>query len=183
MVNKTINYSFTDVPSILRREAVSCVLLLMPNEHCEVLQNVLDFLQAVSEQSEVNQMTASNLSLCLAPSLFYYNQSASLSVGTRTASVSPRRRKGGAVVGAPDIKELSENKAAHECLLYLISNQRALFTIPKDMLVQCKFTHLDESIPVPLAKLGDPHGWRNYMDVCIQAVQKEAKERYMFPLM
>lgn len=146
----------------------------MPNENCEVLQCILNFLRAVSEESQVNQMTASNIALCFAPSLFYYNQAATLSTSIRMNSVSPRRKKG---TGVPDMKELSENKAAHECLLYLIQNQNSLFTVPKEFLSKCKFTVLDESKPVTLSELGEQLGWKGYMVACIHALQKEAKDR------
>lgn len=157
----------------VRREAVSYVILLMPNEHCEVLQNILNFFQTITEYSSENQMNASNLALCFAPSLFYYNQAATLSANTRHNSVSPRRKR---TTGTPDTNDLNENKAAYECLLYLIKNQTNLFVVPKDMLEQCKFNDLDLSKPLPLSELGD-NGWRSYLDECIHALQKEAKDR------
>lgn len=163
------------MPPEFRREAVSYVILLTPNENCEVLQNVLDFFQAVADHSDENQMTASNLALCFAPSLFYYTQSVTLSSSVRNNSVSPRRRKGN---GVPDISDLNENKAAHECLLYMINYQNILFTISKDMLQQCKFSDLDESKPLSILDLGEqPRGWKGYLEESIHALQKEAKDK------
>lgn len=46
-------------------------VLLLPDEHREVLQHLLEFLHNVAENSEYNQMTANNLAVCLAPSLFH----------------------------------------------------------------------------------------------------------------
>lgn len=171
-----ITILFVDIPPAFRREAVSYVILLMPNEHCEVLQYILNFFQAITECSSENQMNASNLALCFAPSLFYYNQAATLSANTRHNSVSPRRKK---ATGTPDTNDLNENKAAYECLLYLIKHQKTLFIVPKDMLMQCKFSDLDQSKPLPLTELGEHAGWKSYLEDCIHALQKEAKDRYV----
>lgn len=68
------------------------MILLLPDEHREALQAILEFLNQVSARSTCNQMTASNLAVCLAPSLFHLHHP---SVGnqSRSTSASPRRRK------------------------------------------------------------------------------------------
>ena len=119
----------TDVPVDLRPDAVQCVLLLLPDEHREALETLLDFLNHVASNAPYNQMTASNLAVCLAPSLFHFNHS-NTNVTNRSSSVSPRRRK---TVGIPDQRELSENKAAHDCLLYLVKMHRELFMVSGSM--------------------------------------------------
>jgi hypothetical protein len=118
-----------DVPVDLRPDAVQCILLLLPDEHREALETLLDFLNHVASNSPYNQMTASNLAVCLAPSLFHFNHSNANVSSNRSNSVSPRRRK---TVGIPDQRELSENKAAHDCLLYLIKTHRELFMVRPD---------------------------------------------------
>lgn len=128
----------------LRPDAVQCVLLLLPDEHREALETLLDFLSHVASNSPYNQMTASNLAVCLAPSLFHFSHTSSGDAGgggslssNRSNSVSPRRRK---TVGIPDQRELSENKAAHDCLLYLIKAHRELFMVSSvgySVLPQC----------------------------------------------
>lgn len=115
-----------DVPIELRPDAVQCVLLLLPDEHREALETLLDFLNHVAANSCYNQMTASNLAVCLAPSLFHFNHGSTSLPSNRSNSVSPRRRK---TVGIPDQRELSENKAAHDCLLYLIKTHRDIFMV------------------------------------------------------
>lgn len=85
----------------------------MPDEHCEVLQALLHFLSNIAEKSEVNQMNESNLAVCFAPSLFHYNQV-------------PCNRQG---LGSPHPRELAENKAAHDCLLYLLKNHTTIFSV------------------------------------------------------
>lgn len=67
-------------------------LLLLPDEHREALQTVLEFFNQVSARSTCNQMTASNLAVCLAPSLFHLHHPSPGSQ-CRSASASPRRRK------------------------------------------------------------------------------------------
>lgn len=116
------------MPVDLRPDAVQCVLLLLPDEHREALETLLDFLNHVANNSPYNQMTASNLAVCLAPSLFHFNHGNTTNVTNRSSSVSPRRRKTVAT-GIPDQRELSENKAAHDCLLYLVKMHRELFMV------------------------------------------------------
>ena len=132
---------------------MQCVLLLLPDEHREALHTLLDFLHQVASHAHTNQMTASNLAVCLAPSLFHLHQAApststsspggSIDIcgggsggsgsgggshgSSRSASASPRRRKN--QMGAPDAKELNENRAAHDCLLYLIREHKELFLV------------------------------------------------------
>lgn len=104
---------FTDVPLYLRREAVLCAMLLMPDEHVEVLHVLLDFLRHIARYSSVNQMNESNLATCFAPSLFHYGQSTSVKQS----------------LGSPHPRELAENRAAHDCLLFMLKNFRKLYTV------------------------------------------------------
>jgi deleted in liver cancer protein len=59
------------LPEEVRADAVQAAILLLPDEHREVLFILLEFLSSVSENSMFNQMTANNLAVCLAPSLFH----------------------------------------------------------------------------------------------------------------
>lgn len=131
------------VPANQRLDALRCALLLLPDEHREALQTFLAFLTDVAALASINQMTPSNLAVCLAPSLFHLPATAlhSRSVNSSannggaghtgngnnsTNASSPRRRK---TVGVPDQRELSQNKAAHDCLLQMINDFRHLFTV------------------------------------------------------
>ncbi|XP_077261701.1 rhoGTPase activating protein isoform X2 [Temnothorax americanus] len=174
-LSETFIAIFQHVPVELRPDAVQCVLLLLPDEHREALETLLDFLNHVASNSPYNQMTASNLAVCLAPSLFHFNHS-NTNVTNRSSSVSPRRRK---TVGIPDQRELSENKAAHDCLLYLVKLHRELFMVSSDMLTQCHFNYMEESIPVALEELGSElkQDWRGYLYACTTALLKEAREK------
>lgn len=122
---------FAVVPVNQRLEALRCAVLLLPDEHREALQTFLAFLTDVAALASINQMTPSNLAVCLAPSLFHLPASGrslnpSLNSPSGSAGSSPRRRK---TVGVPDQRELSQNKAAHECLLQMILDFRTLFTV------------------------------------------------------
>ncbi|XP_076244845.1 rhoGTPase activating protein [Calliopsis andreniformis] len=174
-LSETFIAIFQHVPVELRPDAVQCVLLLLPDEHREALETLLDFLNHVASNAPYNQMTASNLAVCLAPSLFHFNHS-NTNVTNRSSSVSPRRRK---TVGIPDQRELSENKAAHDCLLYLVKMHRELFMVSSDMLTQCHFNYMEESIPVALEELGSElkQDWRGYLYACTTALLKEAREK------
>ncbi|XP_043257733.1 uncharacterized protein LOC122400368 isoform X2 [Colletes gigas] len=173
-LSETFIAIFQHVPVELRPDAVQCVLLLLPDEHREALETLLDFLNHVASNALYNQMTASNLAVCLAPSLFHFNHS-NTNVTNRSSSVSPRRRK---TVGIPDQRELSENKAAHDCLLYLVKMHRELFMVSSDMLTQCHFNYMEESVPVALEELGSElkQDWRGYLYACTTALLKEARE-------
>ncbi|XP_014224108.1 stAR-related lipid transfer protein 13 isoform X3 [Trichogramma pretiosum] len=182
-LSETFIAIFQHVPGDLRPEAVQSVLLLLPDEHREALETLLDFLHQVANNSPYNQMTASNLAVCLAPSLFHFNHSAAtVSSSNRSNSVSPRRRK---TVGVPDQRELAENKAAHDCLLHLIKTNRELFMVSSDMLTQCHFNYMEESIPVPLEQLGAEikQDWRGYLYACTAALLKEGREKYVIDLL
>ncbi|XP_043526536.1 uncharacterized protein LOC122537444 isoform X2 [Frieseomelitta varia] len=174
-LSETFIAIFQHVPVDLRPDAVQCVLLLLPDEHREALETLLDFLNHVASNAPYNQMTASNLAVCLAPSLFHFNHN-NTNVTNRSSSVSPRRRK---TVGIPDQRELSENKAAHDCLLYLVKMHRELFMVSSDMLTQCHFNYMEESVPVALEELGSElkQDWRGYLYACTTALLKEAREK------
>lgn len=136
-----------------------------------MLFSLLEFLEVVSNSSEVNQMNKNNLAVCFAPTIFQNFSN------NGQASSSSKKKKSG--VGVPDAKELSEAKASHECLTYLISNYKNLYTISKDKMMKCKFGF---SEPVALEDLGkelELSNWRAYIYECMTATIKEGKERYL----
>lgn len=76
-------------------------------------------------------MTASNLAVCFAPSLFHM-------FGQRSNPGSSPKR-GRKNTGIPDQKELLEQKAAHECLTTMITECKKLFMVPEDLLSKCRY--------------------------------------------
>ncbi|BET00952.1 START [Nesidiocoris tenuis] len=168
-LSETFIAIFQHVPVGLRIEAVQCALLLLPDEHREALQFLLQFLADVAAFAPTNQMTASNLAVCLAPSLFHWN-----AVPARTTTASPRKNN-----GVPDPRQLGHNKAAHDCLLALIKNHKEVFNVCDELLAQCHFSYMEESIPVSLEDLGSDFGqdWKGYLNACQAALMKEAREK------
>lgn len=65
--------SVSDVPKEQRLQAVRAAVLLLPDENREALQSLLCFLSDVTASVGENQMTCTNLAVCLAPSLFHLN--------------------------------------------------------------------------------------------------------------
>ncbi|XP_077301215.1 rhoGTPase activating protein isoform X3 [Arctopsyche grandis] len=181
-LSETFIAIFQHVPQDFREEAVQYALLLLPEEHREALQVVLAFLQQVADHSATNQMTASNLAVCLAPTLLrlHHHQQGQ---GNSNKEGNSNRKRGGngsnTRAAAPDPRELNESKAAHDCLLFLIKKHRELFTVSNETLQQCTFTNFEESIPVTLEDLGSefPNNWKDYQQASTQALLKEAREK------
>ncbi|XP_071534393.1 uncharacterized protein [Panulirus ornatus] len=166
---------FQYLPAEHRLEALQCAVLLLPDENREVLMALLTFLADVAANSHLNQMNASNLAVCLAPSLFHLNVGGSGS--------SPLRRRAG---GTPEQRDLHENKAAHQCLTLMIQQVSQIQCVPLEMLANCRFTYLEQSQPVCLEDLGvigSPGSgtmdgdWASYMNACITSLLKEARDK------
>ncbi|XP_037788845.1 rho GTPase-activating protein 7-like isoform X2 [Penaeus monodon] len=166
---------FQYLPVEHRLEALQCAILMLPDENREVLMVLLTFLADVAANSHLNQMHASNLAVCLAPSLFHLN------VGTSGSS--PLRRR---ATGTPEPRDLHENKAAHHCLTLMIQQVSQLQCVPMEMLSNCRFTYLEQSQPVYLEDLGVVGSpgvasvdgdWSTYMNACITSLLKEARDK------
>ncbi|XP_023932336.1 rho GTPase-activating protein 7 [Lingula anatina] len=170
-LSETFISIFQHVPSELRMEAVQAAVILMPDENREVLQSLLLFLSDMAEHSEENQMTASNLAVCFAPSLFHM-------CGPRSnQTASPKRQQKN--LGVPDQKELLEQKAAHECLTQMIMSCKKVFTIEEDTMMKCNFSYMEQGDPVTLNEL--TKGFSNhttYIDSCIQGLLRESRDKF-----
>lgn len=66
-------WCLADVPKDQRLPAIKAAIMLLPDENREVLQTLLYFLSDVTAAVKENQMTPTNLAVCLAPSLFHLN--------------------------------------------------------------------------------------------------------------
>ncbi|XP_026332078.1 stAR-related lipid transfer protein 13 isoform X3 [Hyposmocoma kahamanoa] len=173
-LSETFIAIFQHVPELLRPDAVQCALLLLPEEHLEALHSLLIFLSDVAEQAEINQMTASNLAVCLAPTLLRLHH-----VPPTTGSTKEGNSNRSVIENVADQRQISESRAAHACLLLLIEHHEQLFMAPADMLARCKFNYFDESVPVALEELGADFSqdWKGFQQACIKALLKEAKEK------
>ncbi|KAH8360023.1 hypothetical protein KR093_010216 [Drosophila rubida] len=173
-MSETFVAIFQHLPAEVRLDAVQCAVLLLPDENREILYVLLEFLTIVAANSQQNQMTSNNLGVCLAQSIFH----SSISTGSASVSASPRRKGKGS--GMPDMKELAEAKASHECLSFMIEHYKPIYTAAKEKLGKCNFGYMEESKPVPLEALGEGmqfHNWRGYLYECTSATIKEGREK------
>ncbi|XP_052792367.1 uncharacterized protein LOC128226503 isoform X2 [Mya arenaria] len=164
---------FIYVPSEQRLEALQAAILLMNDENRDVLQSLLLFLSDIVKQSDIHQMTASNLAVCFAPSLFNMG-------GARNPSQTPSPRRNRKSPGIPDARELMEQKAAHECLTLMVQECKRLFTISSAYLSKCRVLHED---PVSIDELNSGasdgnQGYAGHIDACIQGLLKESREKF-----
>ncbi|XP_034884569.1 stAR-related lipid transfer protein 8 isoform X2 [Mirounga leonina] len=157
--------------------AAQAATLLLPDENREVLQTLLYFLSDIASAEE-NQMTAGNLAVCLAPSIFHLNVS-------KKDSPSPRIRSKRSLAGRPGPRDLSENMAATQGLSHMISDCKKLFQVPQDMVLQLcgSYSAAELSPPGPgLAELRQAQAAGRslslYMEESVQELLRDAAERF-----
>ncbi|XP_067903570.1 stAR-related lipid transfer protein 8 isoform X2 [Heterodontus francisci] len=163
------------VPKDQRLQALQAAIVLMPDENREVLQSLLYFLSDIASVQQ-NQMTARNLAVCLAPSLFHLN--------VLKKETSPRliRRRG--VLSKPDQRDLSENLAATDGLGHMIGECKKLFQIPHDIMVQSQNSYIAaDAHPLPMEGFrrhpeGRVKDYMDYMEDRIQGLLREAGEKF-----
>uniref|UniRef100_A0A8C0BJB1 Rho-GAP domain-containing protein n=1 Tax=Buteo japonicus TaxID=224669 RepID=A0A8C0BJB1_9AVES len=110
------------MPKDQQFQAVQAAILLLPKENREALKILLFFLRDVVAFVEENQMTPTNIAVCLAPSLFHLN---TLRRDSSSSSMSQRKCS----LGKPDQRELSENLAATQGLAHMIMECNRLFQV------------------------------------------------------
>lgn len=123
-------------------------------------------------------MSAQNLAVCFAPSLFQ--------LCPRLAAVSPTRRHktvGGALsaAGLPNEKELRENQAAQSCLTQMIVDCKRLFIVPASMREQYGQPMIDVCYldATALSELGKPNGnYRSYLRDCIRTLLRVGRRLF-----
>ncbi|XP_078143012.1 rho GTPase-activating protein 7 isoform X2 [Centroberyx gerrardi] len=104
--------------------AAQAAILLLPDENREALRTLLFFLRDVVACVDENQMTPTNIAVCLAPSLFHLN---ALKRDANAARSSHRKYS----LGRPDQRDLSENLAATQGLANMVSEALRLFQFPE----------------------------------------------------
>ncbi|MEQ2310686.1 hypothetical protein AMECASPLE_011647 [Ameca splendens] len=104
--------------------AAQAAILLLPDENREALRTLLFFLRDVVSCVDQNQMTPTNVAVCLAPSLFHLNTIKRESNAARSG-----HRKYS--LGRPDQRDLSENLAATQGLAVMITEAQRLFQLPE----------------------------------------------------
>ncbi|XP_036379613.1 LOW QUALITY PROTEIN: stAR-related lipid transfer protein 8 [Megalops cyprinoides] len=159
------------VPKDQRLQAAQATVILLPDENREVLQTLLYFLSDIASAQD-NQMTAGNLAVCLAPSIFHLNVS-------KKEGTSPRLIPRRGAVGKPDQKDLNENMAATQGLSHMIMECKKLFQIPHDMSQSRNSYVAADAQPLPLHSLGcnlkgEPGDYRAYLEDSIQCLLRDA---------
>ncbi|XP_072791255.1 rho GTPase-activating protein 7 isoform X3 [Taeniopygia guttata] len=112
------------VPKDEQFQAVQAAILLLPKENREALKILLFFLRDVVAFVEENQMTPTNIAVCLAPSLFHLN-----TLRRDSSSSSSRSSQRKCSLGKPDQRELNENLAATQGLAHMIMECNRLFQV------------------------------------------------------
>uniref|UniRef100_A0A672KGL6 Rho GTPase-activating protein 7 n=1 Tax=Sinocyclocheilus grahami TaxID=75366 RepID=A0A672KGL6_SINGR len=162
------------VPKEQRLQAVRAAVLVLPDENREALQTLLCFLSDVTASVGENQMTCTNLAVCLAPSLFHLNT-------LRRESSSPRVMNRKNTLGKPDQRDLNENLAATHGLAHMIQECRKLFLIPEEM-SHCRNSYVEQGLsPMRMEVLVEDCGSCTYQSLLkdsIDALLKEAKDKF-----
>ncbi|XP_054634600.1 rho GTPase-activating protein 7 isoform X2 [Dunckerocampus dactyliophorus] len=123
-LSETFLQIYQYMPKELRLQAARTAVLLLPDENREALRTLLCLLSDVTASVAENQMTPTNLAVCLAPSVFHLNTL------RRKESSSPRVMNRKPTLGKPDQRDLNENLAATHGLAHMIQECRKLFRCP-----------------------------------------------------
>ncbi|XP_026855906.2 rho GTPase-activating protein 7 isoform X2 [Electrophorus electricus] len=156
--------------------AAQAAIFLLPDENREALQSLLFFLQDVVACVQENQMTPTNIAVCLAPSLFHLN----VLKRDCTSSRSSQRKYS---LGRPDQRDLSENLAATQGLAHMVTECIRLFQMPHYWEEQNPSTfcedilNMDGSFSSHLCSDETDLADRSRLDLCVQQLIREAREK------
>ncbi|XP_068176654.1 rho GTPase-activating protein 7 isoform X2 [Antennarius striatus] len=175
-LSETFLQIYQYMPKDLRLQAVRAAVLLLPDENREALRTLLCLLSDVTASVVENQMTPTNLAVCLAPSLFHLNTL------RRKENSSPRVMNRKQTLGKPDQRDLNENLAATHGLAHMIQECRKLFRIPEEM-NRCRNSYMEQALlPRRFKELsgeGAESGChRAYLQDNLDALLKEAKDKF-----
>ncbi|KAG8134943.1 hypothetical protein E2320_008011 [Naja naja] len=171
-----LSFTMNDVPKDQRLQAIKAAIMLLPDENREVLQILLYFLSDVTAAVKENQMTPTNLAVCLAPSLFHLNT-------LKRENSSPRVMQRKQSLGKPDQKDLNENLAATQGLGHMIAECKKLFQIPEEM-SRCRNSYTEQDLrPLSFEDLGQTNNsesasYHSYIQDCMDDFFKEIKDKF-----
>nr|XP_006075456.1 rho GTPase-activating protein 7 isoform X1 [Bubalus bubalis] len=175
-LSETFLQIYQYVPKDQRLQAIKAAIMLLPDENREVLQTLLYFLSDVTAVVKENQMTPTNLAVCLAPSLFHLNT-------LKRENSSPRVMQRKQSLGKPDQKDLNENLAATQGLAHMIAECKKLFQVPEEM-SRCRNSYTEQELkPLTLEALGrlcndDSADYQHFLQDCVDSLFKEVKEKF-----
>ncbi|XP_042340832.1 rho GTPase-activating protein 7 isoform X2 [Plectropomus leopardus] len=175
-LSETFLQIYQYMPKELRLQAARAAVLLLPDENREALRTLLCLLSDVTASVSENQMTPTNLAVCLAPSLFHLNTL------RRKESSSPRVMNRKQTLGKPDQRDLNENLAATHGLAHMIQECSKLFRIPEEM-SRCRNSYVEQALlPRRLEELAGEEagqgGYRAFLRDSLDALLKDAKDKF-----
>ncbi|XP_028382174.1 rho GTPase-activating protein 7 isoform X1 [Phyllostomus discolor] len=175
-LSETFLQIYQYVPKDQRLQAIKAAIMLLPDENREVLQTLLYFLSDVTAAVKENQMTPTNLAVCLAPSLFHLNT-------LKRENSSPRVMQRKQSLGKPDQKDLNENLAATQGLAHMIAECKKLFQVPEEM-SRCRNSYTEQELkPLTLEALGrlcndESADYQHFLQDCVDNLFKEVKDKF-----
>ncbi|XP_006893622.1 PREDICTED: rho GTPase-activating protein 7 isoform X1 [Elephantulus edwardii] len=175
-LSETFLQIYQYVPKDQCLQAIKAAIMLLPDENREVLQTLLYFLSDVTAAVKENQMTPTNLAVCLAPSLFHLNT-------LKRENSSPRVMQRKQSLGKPDQKDLNENLAATQGLAHMIAECKKLFQVPEEM-SRCRNSYTEQELkPLTLEALGrlsndESANYHHFLQDCMDSLFKEVKEKF-----
>uniref|UniRef100_A0A8C7XBA4 Rho GTPase-activating protein 7 n=1 Tax=Oryzias sinensis TaxID=183150 RepID=A0A8C7XBA4_9TELE len=171
-LSETFLQIYQYMPKELRLQATRAAVLLLPDENREALRTLMCLLSDVTASVAENQMTPTNLAVCLAPSLFHLNTL------RRKESSSPRLMNRKQTLGKPDQRDLNENLAATHGLTHMIQECRKLFRIPEEM-NRCRNSYVEQALlPKRLEELGSEAKRGSILQESLDTLLKEAKDKF-----
>ncbi|XP_044520393.1 rho GTPase-activating protein 7-like [Gracilinanus agilis] len=168
---ESILHIYQYLPKEKQFSALQAAILLLPDENREALIILLFFLRDVVSFVEENQMTPTNIAVCLAPSLFHLTSLTSFRPDNSTSSRSSQRKYN---MGKPDQRDLSENLAATQGLAHMIAECHQLFQLPTSYLESNRC----QQPPVPGRSLLSHSMVLKSLEKSIQDLLRDAKDKF-----
>ncbi|XP_068958501.1 rho GTPase-activating protein 7-like isoform X2 [Petaurus breviceps papuanus] len=168
---ESILHIYQYLPKEEQFSAVQAAILLLPDENREALIILLFFLRDVVSFVEENQMTPTNIAVCLAPSLFHLTSLTSFRPDNPISSRSSQKKYN---MGRPDQRDLSENLAATQGLAHMIVECHKLFQLPTSYLESSRC----QQPPVPEKSLVSYSIVLKSLEKSIQDLLRDAKDKF-----
>ncbi|XP_028840220.1 rho GTPase-activating protein 7 isoform X1 [Denticeps clupeoides] len=146
--------------------AAQAAIFLLPDENREALQTLLLFLEDVVACVDENQMTPTNIAVCLAPSIYHLNTQWR---DSHAASRSSHRKYS---LGRPDQRDLSETLAATQGLAHMVAEASRLFQMP-DYCYPCEELQTSEERP----GMEEVHELRASLEASAQQLMRDGREK------
>ncbi|XP_041122562.1 rho GTPase-activating protein 7-like isoform X2 [Polyodon spathula] len=159
-------------PKDQQLSAVQAAVLLLPDENREALQTLLCLLRDVVSCVAENQMTPTNIAVCLAPSLFHLN------TFKRESPITSRSSQRKHSLGMPDQRDLSENLAASQGLAHMVEESSRLFQVPEYWLFQNEDFFNAEMRQSEGGQCPAQNSTQAYLHNSMQIVLTEARDKF-----